>query len=74
MLQKKMSLGLDVVAFHVWQSHGYICYVTRHSRATVGQLESRMPETLKAMSKPLSEESEKTLTTLAAEVSLHFAK
>jgi F-type H+-transporting ATPase subunit alpha len=38
------------------------------------QLESRMPETLKALSKPLTDEVEKTLTTLAAEVSLHFAK
>jgi F-type H+-transporting ATPase subunit alpha len=38
------------------------------------QLESRMPETLKALSKPLTDEVEKTLTTLAAEVSLHFSK
>jgi hypothetical protein len=40
----------------------------------LSQLETRMPETLKAMAKPLNEEAEKTLTTLAAEVSLHFAK
>jgi F-type H+-transporting ATPase subunit alpha len=38
------------------------------------QLETRMPETLKALSKPLTDEVEKTLTTLAAEVSLHFSK
>jgi F-type H+-transporting ATPase subunit alpha len=38
------------------------------------QLETRMPETLKAMSKPMTDEVEKTLTTLAAEVALHFAK
>ena len=40
----------------------------------LSQLESRMPETLKALSKPLTDEVEKTLTTLAAEVSLHFSK
>ena len=40
----------------------------------LSQLESRMPETLKALGKPLNDEVEKTLTTLAAEVSLHFAK
>jgi F-type H+-transporting ATPase subunit alpha len=40
----------------------------------LSQLETRMPETLKAMAKPLNEDAEKTLTTLAAEVSLHFSK
>ncbi|MBS1683302.1 MAG: F0F1 ATP synthase subunit alpha [Bacteroidetes bacterium] len=38
------------------------------------QLESRMPETLKALAKPLTDEVEKTLTTLAGEVALHFSK
>jgi F-type H+-transporting ATPase subunit alpha len=39
----------------------------------LAQLESRMPETLKALNKPMTDEIEKTLTTLAGEVALHFA-
>ena len=38
----------------------------------LSQLGSRFPETLKAMSKPLTDEAEQTLIKLAEEVSLHY--
>ncbi|MFN8310761.1 MAG: F0F1 ATP synthase subunit alpha [Chitinophagales bacterium] len=38
----------------------------------LSQLENRMPDVLKGLNKPMSEETEKKLADLAAEVSLHF--